>query len=124
MRWQRFAAPQSVAAERLTGLARRTTNPGCINAGNRPGATDDRRRYLKNSDMKGHKYFGRDVIAGTVDWAWAHKRADGWNVMCADSAVEFSSNPEVTRQMADINWKAGPSPKGLDNMFDLLELGQ
>ena len=97
-------------------------NPRCINAGNTRGVpVDTHRRYRKDSDLRGHKYFGGDVIAGTVDWAWAHKLDKGWNVLYTDGSAEFSSDPDVTRLVERINWSTGPSPRVLDTIMNLLE---
>lgn len=99
-------------------------NPRIINAGNDPGPPDYHRRYRKDSDMQGHKYFGGDVVSGTVDWAWAHKGAKGWNSLFTDGSVEFSTGPKLLSTVESINWSAGPSAKQADDLFDLLEIGR
>jgi prepilin-type N-terminal cleavage/methylation domain-containing protein len=81
-------------------------------------ARDTHRRYQKLSQIQPAKLFGVDIIAGTADWAFPHKRERGWNVLFTDGAARFSKNPTAFTRLNSGNWE---SPVDLDAMFDLLE---
>ncbi len=81
-------------------------------------ARDTHRRYQKLSQIQPAKLFGVDIIAGTEDWAFPHKRERGWNVLITDGSARFSKNATAFSRLGTGNWS---SPTDLDAMFDLLE---
>lgn len=91
-------------------------NPRTVNAGNRPGPIDTRRRYRRESQLEPHKLFAVDVIQG-VNF-WAHYREGGFNVLFTDGAVKWSKHPDVTRWNLDNSYLQA---RILDLMFDRLE---